>query len=118
MKDLLTEWNPWWSEEFSFKGITREIVKEILPWIERKEIISILGVRRAGKTTLLYEVVDYLIHEKGVNPKNIVFIKADDDRVEKEGLIDKAVDEYQKWMNPSARIFMFIDEIQEIKEWQ
>ena len=118
MKDMLFEWNPWWSEAYCFKGIAREKLEDILPWISRKEVISILGVRRAGKTTLLYEIISYLINIKKVNPKNIVFIKADDDRADKNGLIDKALDEYHKWINPSSKIFAFVDEVQEINGWQ
>ncbi len=118
MKEMLYEWNPWWTGEFGFKGIKRDRIWEILPWVDRREIISILGVRRAGKTTLLYELIDYLIKDKRASPKKILFIKADDDRVEKEKLIDRAIDEYQKRVNPGTSFFLFIDEIQEISGWQ
>ncbi|MBI2564712.1 ATP-binding protein [Candidatus Woesearchaeota archaeon] len=118
MKDLLFEWNPWWTEQYSFKGIARTKLSDVLPWIHRKEIVSIVGVRRAGKTTLLFEIISHLIKENKISPKNILFIKADDDRVTKNGIIDQALDEYHKWINPSSKIFMFIDEIQEITNWQ
>ncbi len=117
MKDILYEWNPWWSGNYTFKGISREKIKDIIPWITRKEIISILGVRRSGKTTILFEIIEFLINNK-TNSKNILFIKADDDRIKKEELIDLALDEYQKLINPDLNIFVFIDEIQEIKDWQ
>lgn len=118
MKDKLFEWNPWWVKECRFKGIQRDKLKDILPWVERKEIISIIGVRRAGKTTLLYEIIESLIKDKGIEPKSILFIKADDERVETEKLIDKAIDEYQKSVNPYQKFFLFIDEVQEIPDWQ
>ncbi|MHA1550175.1 MAG: ATP-binding protein [Alphaproteobacteria bacterium] len=116
-KEILFEWNPWWTKGYKFEGITRDILTNLIPWIKRKEIISITGVRRAGKTTLMYETIDYLIKKK-INPKNILFIKADDDRVETEELIDESFKEYQRWINPQSKIFIFIDEIQEIKKWQ
>lgn len=118
MKEVLFEWNPWWSEEYSFRGINRDLLQDILPWIKRKEIIALLGVRRAGKTTLLYEVIDYLINIKKINPKNILFIKADDDRVNTNNLVDLAINEYYKLIDPSSNIFVFIDELQEINNWQ
>lgn len=118
MKDILREWNPWWAGEHVFRGVTRKRLGDILPWINRKEIISIVGVRRSGKTTLLYEIVSHLTHNSKINPHNILFIKADDDRVAKDGLVDLAIDEYYALIDPSSKVFLFIDEIQEITNWQ
>ncbi len=118
MKKIIVEWNPWWGEEYSFTGVKREKFVDILPWIKRREIVSIMGIRRAGKTTLLFEIIHYLIHDKKISPKNIFFIKADDDRVDPGNLIDNAINEYERLLDPVGEIFVFIDEIQEIKEWQ
>ncbi|MBI4154804.1 ATP-binding protein [Candidatus Woesearchaeota archaeon] len=118
MRDVIIEWNPWWGKGYTFLGIKREKLYDLLPWFRRKEIISIVGVRRAGKTTLLFEIIDHLIRNEEVNNNNILFIKADDDRIDSIGLIDKSIDEYEKLINPEGKIFVFIDEIQEIKEWQ
>ena len=117
MKEILHEWNPWWTSEYQFKGIKREILSQIIPWIDRKEIVSILGVRRGGKTTLFYEIIEHLIKRKGVNPKNILFIKADDDRVEKEKLIDASIDKYREAVQHTGSFYLFIDEVQEIDGW-
>ena len=116
MKDILVEWNPWWTEKYQFKGIPREKLKEILPWITRKEIIAVLGVRRSGKTTIFYEIIEHLI--KNTDPKNILFIKADDDRVSQEGLINQAIETYKQLINPESKYYVFIDEVQEIPDWQ
>lgn len=118
MKEIIFEWNPWWLKEYNFTGIKRDQLKDIVKWIERREIVSIIGVRRAGKTTLFYEIIDYIIKSKGVDPKRIFFIKSDDDRVKQEKLIDTAIDEYQRWVNQKQDFFLFIDEIQEIPDWQ
>jgi len=118
MREILLEWNPWWEGPYHFKKVRRDLFDKIKKWTNRKEIISILGVRRSGKTTLLFETIDYLINEKKVNSDNIFFIKADDDRVEKKDLINKLLDEYLIWKNPQCKIFIFIDEVNEIPEWQ
>lgn len=118
MREILLEWNPWWNEEYHFQKVKRDMFEKIKKWVERKEIISILGVRRSGKTTMLFETIDYLIHERNINSDNIFFIKADDDRVEKNDLINKALDEYLIWKNPKGKIYIFIDEIHEIFEWE
>ena len=118
MRDILFEWNPWWEETYNYQKVKRDLFEHVKRWIDRKEIVSILGVRRSGKTTLLFEIIDYLINEKKINRNNILFIKADDDRVNEKELINTALDEYYTWKNPSGKIFIFIDEIHEIPEWQ
>lgn len=118
MKEILLEWNPWWKDPYHFKEVKRDLFEKIKKWVDRKEIISILGARRSGKTTLLFEIIGYLVNEKNVNRNNIFFIKADDDRVDKKDLINKALDEYFIWKNPSGKVYVFIDEIHETPEWQ
>jgi len=118
MKEILWEWNPWWEREYNFSGIPRDITAKIKEWIPRKEIIAVLGVRRSGKTTILEEVIGYLLHQQKVSADNILFIKADDERVEKKDFINSVLQEYQRWKNPQGKVFIFIDEIQEIENWE
>lgn len=84
-------------------------------WLERKEILAFIGVRRSGKTTLLKMLISRLLKEAG--PKNVLFVKCDDDRVERDGMIDDAISTYRKMFNPDGKIFLFLDEIQEIPGW-
>jgi len=114
--EILTEWNPWWVQRPGFNLIKRELEEEIIKWVDRKEIIGILGVRRCGKTSLLNLLIGHLL--KFVDPKNILFIKCDDDRVDKNNLISNAIDLYRELMNPKDKIFVFIDEIQESENWE
>ena len=114
--EVLVEWNPWWSKKTEFNLLDRDLKKEITGWINKKEIIGILGVRRGGKTSLMYLLIEHLL--KSINPKNILFIKCDDDRVDKENLISDSIEKYKEFLNPKERIFVFIDEIQEINKWE
>ncbi|MBI3036431.1 ATP-binding protein [Candidatus Woesearchaeota archaeon] len=114
--EILVEWNPWWAQKQEFGLIDREIKHDILEWLGGKEIIGILGVRRCGKTSLMSLVIEHLL--KTVDAKNIFFIKCDDDRVKKEGLISEAMELYREVINPTGRIFVFADEVQEVPEWE
>jgi len=114
--EFLVEWNPWWGKEVNFNYFERDLQEEILKWVRRREVIGLLGVRRSGKTTLMYLIINFLL-KSGVRKENILFIKADDNRVSKEGLIQESIDSYKELMNPKGRVFVFIDEVQEIKEW-
>jgi len=78
--------------------------------------VGILGVRRGGKTSLMYLIINDLL--KQVNKENILFIKGDDDRVEKKDLISKSIEKYKELINPKGKIFIFIDEVQETGGWE
>ncbi|CAG0999274.1 hypothetical protein METP2_03140 [Methanosarcinales archaeon] len=115
-KEILVEWNPHWEETAGSKLIERELVRDIEPWLERKEILGFLGVRRSGKTTLMSILINLL--SSNIPRKNILFIKCDDDRIQKENLIDDALKGYMELVNPQGKIFVFIDEVQEIDNWE
>ncbi|MFH1592106.1 MAG: ATP-binding protein [Candidatus Woesearchaeota archaeon] len=115
-KEVLVEWNPWWDEKKGFNLLDRELESDVVEWIKRKEIVGVLGVRRSGKTSLLYLLIEHLL--KTVNPKNIFFIKCDDDRVEKKEIISKSIDLYKELVNPRGRVFVFVDEVQEEPGWE
>lgn len=46
-------------------NIPRQVIKQIKPWLKRKEIIVLLGARQTGKTTILYQLINsFLISKK------------------------------------------------------
>ncbi len=114
--EILSEWNTWWEKKADFNFVARDLEKEVMGWAGRKEIIGIVGVRRGGKTSLLKLVISHLAGRIG--GRNILFIKCDDERVEKKNLVSDALELYKELINPAGRIFIFIDEIQEVPEWE
>ncbi|MBI5225475.1 ATP-binding protein [Candidatus Micrarchaeota archaeon] len=114
-QEILAEWNPWWAGLQASTLVERELLSEVTRWIGRKEIVGILGVRRGGKSSLFRLVINEL--QKTHSAKNILFIKGDDDRVSKKDLISDAISTYREMMNPQGKIFVFIDEVQEIDGW-
>jgi len=44
-----------------------------------KKIVSLIGVRRSGKTYILYSLIETL--RKTIDPQNIVYINFEDDRL-------------------------------------
>jgi len=92
-------------------NIERDILLEIVPWLNKNEIIIITGARQTGKTVLLKQIIHkYLI------PKNrkyhyfnldyapdAEFLKDPDNVIELVG-------------QSKQKVFVFIDEIQRLKE--
>lgn len=87
-------------------------------------ILTIVGPRRVGKTTMLYQSVDTLIHEK-TDPKNIIFITADDDllKLNTTDLVNDCIEIYEKNIlgkpisKLNQKIYVIIDEIQYYPDW-
>jgi len=75
METILYKSNPWWEEEFSFRGYEREVyLNELHKVLENQDIIFITGLRRVGKSSLMKNFIAQLIQDLNVNPKEIFYI--------------------------------------------
>jgi hypothetical protein len=84
------------------------------------KIISLIGVRRSGKTHILYSIIGKL--RKTVGPKNIVYINFEDDRLfpldlkDLNTLLDAYYEMYPGKKN--EKVYFFFDEIQNVRNWE
>ena len=89
--------------------------------IDRKKIITIPGVRRCGKSTLMEIAINMLV-EKGVPKEYILWLGFDDERLRSmtsEELDDVIASYMEMYPNiPIKDVYMFFDEIQLIKDWE
>ncbi len=118
-KAKLTEWNPWWERpEFvdELAGKPRPQYKDLLNSAEVKEITIITGIRRSGKSTLMYQIIQTLL-KKNISPKQILFVNLEDKKLEKDTLDDIYLS-YRENMNADKKAFIFLDEIHRKKDWE
>lgn len=59
--------------------VSREIETEIRNWLPEREIISIIGPRQSGKTTLLHHLKEELIYENIYEPDHVIYATFDDE---------------------------------------
>lgn len=118
--EKLFEMNHWWKlgkikQEFvpSFK---RNLFEGVLKYIKLRQIIGIVGLRRVGKTTLFYQLIDYLI--KKTDPKNIIYFSFDETKSELQDLFKLYEEDIIKRKIGEEKIFVFLDEIQKLEDWQ
>ncbi len=120
-KDVLIEQNIHWFGELYDAGIERDYFSQILRYMSTGMILSIMGVRRAGKSTLLRQTINYLITHEKVPPKNILFLNLEHPyfaAFSKEvGYLQKIYEEYIKLHHPDGKIYILLDEIQFFNEW-
>lgn len=103
--------------EIPFDVIGRDIA---LP-LNRKKIITVPGVRRCGKSTLMEIAINELV-ESGVSVERILWLGFDDERLKNmtSDELDDVIVSYME-MYPDILIkdvYMFFDEIQLIKDWE
>lgn len=113
MEELLYKLNPWWKKEFIEKSIKRnkylDIIKEN---IGDDLILFLTGLRRIGKTTLMHQTIDFLIKEKKINPKYILFLNLDHINFINHS-IHSIIDKYKEinGIKYDDFIYLFLDEI-------
>ena len=130
IKSNLLITNPWWSnqkinEQFLL-GRKRNEFNDIIEKIDNKRILSILGPRRVGKSTLIYQTINYLIEEKKIDNKRILLFSGDDPSLffDENDKLSDVLDVYfeeileENMTNLTSKVYIFIDEIHFIKNWQ
>jgi predicted AAA+ superfamily ATPase len=103
------DWNPWIDSNFpeQLLGFEREI--DILKYLDFKEIKILEGSRRSGKSTLMYQTINKILKTN----KNIAYINFDDEILAKYSLEEV----YESLLEKINIDYLFVDEIQNCKNW-
>lgn len=117
LNEALTFWNPWWRGENDWlQALPRDKATEIQDLLLRREILTITGVRRCGKTTILHLLIKHLLGS-GVPAGNILHLNLEDPAF--KGLsVYSLYEKYLELMNPEGMVYFMLDEIQEVADWQ
>ncbi|MBP8980649.1 MAG: ATP-binding protein [Syntrophobacterales bacterium] len=114
--------NSHWQETGAEVGIPRDVLDKVKNYLDIPHIIFVVGVRRAGKSTLMQQVIQLLIREKGVAPRNIFFFNLETPVLSRFRndirILDRLFEDYLKLTAPEGLIYMLLDEVQFFPEWQ
>ncbi|MBI5298771.1 MAG: ATP-binding protein [Deltaproteobacteria bacterium] len=119
MLPVLEKWN-FWAKPNNKAGIRRQITANISKFIKNKQVISLTGIRRSGKSTIMYQIMDELV-KGGEDPKNILYVNFEDPFFAKTGdlkMLDAVYQTYRENINPDRHPYLFLDEIQNIEQWE
>ena len=129
-QEIITEMyrqNQWWESGNITMGsniVERELAARLLSGLKkRKEIQAVLGLRRAGKTTLLRSIIRYLLEEEGIDSRNILYFSFDLAATTKEIDPGTIIQYYEEMIvrrplqKLKQRVFIFFDEIQMVSSW-
>lgn len=116
-KDAMVFWNPWWSGQANWlRASKRESLPVIRKFLKRKEILTITGVRRSGKTTLFHLLIQELLDE-GLKPEQILHVNLEDPAF-RETTILEVYKSYRDLIHPDGPAYLFLDEVQQMDDWQ
>ena len=122
----LQEVNEWWRTgavaPVFLQPNRRSEFDELVSLLNKERITAIIGPRRVGKTTLMYQLIDHLL-QGGTRKENILFMSMDDPLI--TTVVDPLkimMDEYlekiiKKPVRDIERLYIVIDEIHFLKDW-
>lgn len=110
-----------WDGQHIPSGFPRTIYTDkIKKYIGNRLVKVLTGQRRAGKSYIMRQLADNML-ARGVMPENILMINMEfeafgfiDSHIELDNLIRSYEDEFR----PQGRVYIFIDEVQEIEGWE
>ena len=119
MIDNIRDWNPWWKDPDSItilSGKRRTETDYLIGTLGDNKVTIISGIRRSGKTTLMYQMIDHLI-SSGTDPNNILFLGLEDPALIEFDVSD-LIGEYRREFDPTGRTYIFLDEVQAKHGWE
>ncbi len=118
--NLLSKYN-FWGKDMPALGYVRKIYTDKISSYSGNRLIKVLvGQRRVGKSYILRQLAARLI-ESGVNRENILFINCELAAfrfIQTSQDLEELVSLYREQLKPQGRIYLFIDEVQDISGWE
>ena len=126
IKSVIEEQNPWWKEysvpnSFTHSKTERFLAQNLWEYIlssnRLKRYLVILGPRRVGKTTLMYQTVQHLLDNK-ISPEKIQWIRLDHPLLMTVnlGLLVKEAIKFSK-ASENQPLYLFLDELVYAEHW-
>lgn len=120
---VLRQYNPWWRNPVLIKEDSKPQKRlayyEVLRILEHESIrrFAVLsGMRRVGKTTILYQLMEHLI-DTGTNPRNILYVSFDNPLL-KFSTVEEVLDLYESIQPLFGIRYVFLDEVQYTENWE
>ena len=118
----LKEYNPWHQDaKFLFRKEheyqKRQQFYQLKKYLSKKMIVSLVGLRRTGKSTIIKQTINELLQTK-TSLKKIFFYQFEDLDINLEGILNFYLENILKQNIHQASCYIFLDELQLIPNWQ
>ena len=121
-ENVIVDQNLHWDGTQYDSGVPRSVLAEIKKNFDLPYILSIVGVRRCGKSTLIKQIINHLIGEKKITPKNILFLNLEHPGFSRykgdAAYLERIYEDYLKLAAPEGMVYCFLDEVHFFDAWQ
>lgn len=118
--ELVKKYNLWFGNTMDC-GFARPLYTESINQYLGNNVVKVLtGQRRVGKSFVLRQTAMHLM-QQGVSGNNILFINREltpFDFIENYKDLEDFVSIYKQELKPEGRVYVFIDEVQDIDGWE
>jgi predicted AAA+ superfamily ATPase len=122
MLDLLSQTNYWEKDPGYELGLIRNTyLSAIINSLGNRLIKVLAGQRRTGKSYLVRQLIDYLIRELHIEGKNIFYLNKElyeFESIKTEQDLFQLIKAYRARYSPKGKVFYFIDEVQDLQNWE
>ncbi len=118
-RERIEEFNPWWFTgkvpDELLHSYRRRLFYSLAQSLKKRYMTSIVGLRRTGKTTIMFQLIQKLLDD--ATEKSRILYFNFDEYVEN---LDELMDAYREFKSidmRSGRVYVFLDEIQKLAGW-
>lgn len=118
--DIIAPYNLWNGNKLPVGYNRPEYTERLIKYTGNHLIKVLTGQRRVGKSYIMRQIAMKLM-ESGVSGNNILFINRElsvFDFIGNSNDLNSLINAYRKRFNPTDKVYLFIDEVQEINDWE
>lgn len=119
--DKIRKYNTWEGVQCNL-GFERETYLEKMKGYVGNRLVKVfVGQRRSGKSYIMRQIINYLISTKGVAQTNIFYLNKEFtafDEISTNQQLEELFEYYKTELNVSGKIYIFLDEVQNITGWE
>lgn len=117
--DILVDWNYWGNFQSELKKRERYL-KQVHTLFSPRTALSLIGIRRAGKSSIIHLYLQQLFSDRNLEIKNSLIINLEDPRFTRQLTaqdLHQLFEVYLQNLNPTNPIII-LDEVQNVKGWE